>query len=84
MELLYQMQQEGIIPDRFTFVSVINAYASLRAHGEGRRIHTAQIIQRGCDSDLYVNNAHVCKCASLEDAWRVLNEMPTRKCVQKV
>jgi hypothetical protein len=28
MEPFYQMQQEGMIPNRFTFVSVINACAS--------------------------------------------------------
>jgi pentatricopeptide repeat protein len=83
MELFYQMQQEGMTPDRFTFVSVINACASLRSLEEGRCIHT-QIIQSGCESDLYVNNALIdmyAKCGSLEDAWRVFNKMPTRDVV---
>ncbi|CAK9204512.1 unnamed protein product, partial [Sphagnum troendelagicum] len=75
--------QEGMTPDRFTFVSVINACASLRSLEEGRCIHT-QIIQSGCESDLYVNNALIdmyAKCGSLEDAWRVFNKMPTRDVV---
>ncbi len=79
MELFYQMQQEGMTPDRFTFVSVINACASLRSLEEGRCIHT-QIIQSGCESDLYVNNALIdmyAKCGSLEDAQKVFNKMPT-------
>jgi len=36
MQLFQQMQQEGMTPDRFTFVPVLNACANLRALEVGR------------------------------------------------
>jgi pentatricopeptide repeat protein len=83
LELFQQMQQEGMIPDGFTFVQLLNACASLRALEEGRHIHM-QIIQQGCESDAYVGSSLVdmyAKCGSIEDAWRVFNRMPTRNVV---
>ncbi len=39
-----------------------------------------QIIQSGCDLDIYVCNSLIdmyAKCGSLEDAWSVFNMMPS-------
>jgi pentatricopeptide repeat protein len=83
MELFQQLQQEGMIPDRFTFVQVINACTNLRLLDDGRHIHR-QIIQSGCESDLYVSCSLVdmyAKCGSIEDAQAVFNRMPTRDVV---
>jgi len=74
------MQQKGMTPDRFTFVPVLNACASLRALEEGRQAH-AQIIQTGCEADIFVGASLVdmyAKCRSMEDAERVFNNMPSR------
>jgi len=74
------MQQKGMTPDRFTFVPVLNACASLRALEEGRQAH-AQIIQTGCEADIFVGGSLVdmyAKCRSMEDAERVFNNMPSR------
>jgi len=52
---------------------VIKAYASLGALKDGRLVH-AQLIQTGCESNIFVNNSLVdmyAKCGSIEDAWRV-------------
>ncbi|CAK9878571.1 unnamed protein product [Sphagnum jensenii] len=79
MELFHQLQQEGLSPDRYTFVPVLNACASLQALAEGRCIHK-QIIQSGFESDLFVGNSLIdmyAKCASMEDTWRVFNKMPS-------
>ncbi|CAK9877781.1 unnamed protein product [Sphagnum jensenii] len=46
MKLFQQMQQEGLSPDKLTFLRVLNACAGLRALDEGRRIHS-QIIESG-------------------------------------
>ncbi|CAK9213814.1 unnamed protein product [Sphagnum troendelagicum] len=46
MQLFQQIQQEGMSPDTFTFVQVINACAGLGALEEGRHVHE-QIIQSG-------------------------------------
>jgi pentatricopeptide repeat protein len=79
MELFHQLQQEGLSPDRYTFVPVLNACASLQALAEGRCIHK-QIIQSGFESDLFVGNSLIdmyAKCGSMEDTWRVFNKMPS-------
>ncbi|CAK9270126.1 unnamed protein product [Sphagnum jensenii] len=80
LELFQQMQYEGMMPDRFTFVQVLNACASLQALEEGRRIHT-QIIQSGCELDVYVANGLVdmyAKCKSMQDAQKVFDRMLIR------
>ncbi|CAK9200347.1 unnamed protein product [Sphagnum troendelagicum] len=74
------MQQKSMTPDRFTFVPVLDACASLRALEEGRQAH-AQIIQTGCEADIFVGASLVdmyAKCRSMEDAERVFNNMPSR------
>ncbi|CAK9238416.1 unnamed protein product [Sphagnum troendelagicum] len=79
LELFQQMQQEGMIPDRFTFVPVLNACASLEALEEARHIH-AQIIKSGYESDIYVGSSLVdmyAKCGHIEDARQVFDRMPT-------
>jgi pentatricopeptide repeat protein len=83
MRLFQQMKQEGMSPDKFTFVQVLNACANLPALEEGRSIHM-QIIQSGCDSDIYVCNSLIdmyAKCGSLEDACSVFNTMPSHDVV---
>jgi len=83
LELFRQMQQEGVRPDSFTFVAVLNACASTVAIEEGRSAHK-QIIQAGWDSDVIVGNSLVdmyAKCGSMDDAWRVFSKMPSRDVV---
>jgi pentatricopeptide repeat protein len=83
LELFRQMQQEGVRPDSFTFVAVLNACASTVAIEEGRSAHK-QIIQSGWDSDVIVGNSLVdmyAKCGSMDDAWRVFSKMPSRDVV---
>ncbi len=83
LELFQQMQQEDIWPDPVTFVGVLNACASVLALEEGRRAHE-QIIQSGCESDVFVGSSLVdmyAKCGSMEDAQIVFNKMPSRNVV---
>ncbi|CAN5970524.1 unnamed protein product [Sphagnum jensenii] len=77
------MQKEGMRPDRFTFVPVLNACAGLRALEEGRRAHEL-IMQTGCEADVFVGSSLVdmyAKCGHMEDALRVFNKMPSRDVV---
>jgi pentatricopeptide repeat protein len=77
------MQQEGMSPDKFTFVQVIKACAGLGALEDGRFVHK-QLIQSGFESDIFVGSSLVdmyAKCGSIEDAWRVFNKMPSRDVV---
>jgi pentatricopeptide repeat protein len=83
IQLFQQMQQEGMSPDKFTFVQVINACAGLGALEDGRHVHE-QIIQSGYESDVFVQNGLVgmyVKCGSMEDAGRVFNKMPSQDVV---
>ncbi len=79
LELLQQMQQEGVRQDSATFVAVLNTFGSVVAIEEGRSAHE-QIIQSGWDSNAFVGNCLVdmyAKCGSMEQAWRVFNKMPS-------
>ncbi len=83
LELLQQMQQEGVRPNSVTFVGALNACASVLALEEGRCVHQ-QIIQRGLESDVFVERSLVgmyAKCGTLEDTWSVFNKMPARNVV---
>ncbi|KAH8973473.1 hypothetical protein BDL97_01G050500 [Sphagnum fallax] len=83
LELFQQMQQEGVQPGPVTFVAVLNACASVLALEEGRHVHE-QLIQHGCDSNIFVQSSLVnmyAKCGSMEDAWRVFYQMPSQNVV---
>ncbi len=83
LELYRQMQLEGVQPDSVTFVGVLNACASLMALEKGRLAHE-QIIQSGCESDIFVGSSLIdmyVKCGSIEEAWRVFKKMPSRDVV---
>jgi pentatricopeptide repeat protein len=76
-------KQESVQPNSATFVGVLNTCASIVALEEGRCVHE-QIIQNGCESDVFVRNSSVemyAKCGSMEDAWRVFNKMSSREMV---
>ncbi len=67
-------------PNSATFVGVLSTCASIVAIEEGRCVHE-QIIQNGCESDVFVRNSLVdvyAKCGSMEDAWRAFNKMSSR------
>jgi hypothetical protein len=62
--------KKSMTPDRFTFLPMLNACASLQALEEGRHIHE-QIIQSVCKGDIFVGCSLVdmyAKCGSMEDA----------------
>jgi pentatricopeptide repeat protein len=70
LELIGQMQQEEVQLDPVTFVGVLNPCASVVALEEGRCAHE-QIIQSGCDSDIFMGSSLVdmyAKCGTSEDA----------------
>ncbi len=77
------MQQEDIWPDPVTFVGVLNSCASVLALEEGSHAHE-QIIQSGCEMDVFVGSRLVdmyAKCGSMEDSQIVFNKMPSRNVV---
>jgi pentatricopeptide repeat protein len=83
LRLYYQMQQEGIKPDNFTFPIVLKACAGLSALQEGKEIHH-HIIRNGLESDVYVCTALVdmySKCGGVEAACQVFDQTSKRDVV---
>ncbi len=79
LELFQKMQQEGVQPGPVTFIRVLNACASVVALEEGRQVHE-QIIENGCESDVFVENSVIdmyAKSGSMDDACKVFNKVPS-------
>jgi pentatricopeptide repeat protein len=73
------MNQEGMNPDKFTSVQVVNARSVLGALDDGRLVHEP-LIQSGCESDVFVRSSLIdmySKCGSIEDVCQVFNKMPS-------
>lgn len=78
LQLFEQMQQEGIMPNKVTFVSTLELCASGTALAEGKQIH-ARVVGNFFGLDTVVGTALVNmygKYGCLSDAYRVYNEMP--------
>eukprot|EP01018_Ginkgo_biloba_P023522 Gb_33335 [translate_table: standard] len=83
LSLYYQMEQDGVKPDKFTFPFVLKACTSLSALQQGNEIHE-HIIKSGFDSDVFVGSALVdmyAKCGFIEIARQVFNKMSKRDVV---
>lgn len=82
-ELFYQMQWEGIVPDKVTFVSMFDACARLPALADGKRMH-AQIVVKGFELDVTVGTAIINmygKCGITEEARRLFDLLPERNTI---
>lgn len=83
LELFHQMHLEGVMPNKITFVSSLNACASLGAQEQGKEIHVA-IVGMGHELDVVVGTALVNmygKCKSPCNARSVFSRMPHRDLV---
>eukprot|EP00253_Pinus_taeda_P001241 PITA_01241 len=83
LDLYYQMQWAGIIPNSYTFNFVLKACAGLSAFQHGRLSHE-QVIRRGLELDIFVANALVdmyAKCGSIDAARRIFDRMSVRDVV---
>lgn len=82
-QLFEQMQLEGLSPDRFTFVSILDACITQAALIKGKLVHSS-ILSSCYDSDIMVGTALVTmygKCGSLKDAEEAFNHMPKQSVV---
>jgi pentatricopeptide repeat protein len=82
-KLFDQMQQERVVPNRITYLSVLNACANPSNLEWGKKIHS-HALGAGFVSDGSVGNALVnmyAKCGSMEDARRVFDGMVKRDVV---
>ncbi|CAM6094164.1 unnamed protein product [Calypogeia fissa] len=76
-QLMRRMQQEGVEPNKFTFVAWLNACASVGALEEGRRVHE-WIIRSDMETDVFICSSLVdmySKCGSIDSSWKVFNKM---------
>lgn len=83
LDHFYQMQRQGLRPNKNTFVSILRAIGSPIVLELGERIH-ARIVTAGFQGDVTVGTALInmyCKCGSLELARKVFNEMRERNVV---
>ncbi len=70
---------QGCVARLWYFVGALSTCASIVAPEEGWSAHE-QLVQSGRDSDIFVGNSLIdmyAKCGSMEDAWRVFNNMPS-------
>ncbi|KAK4796244.1 hypothetical protein SAY86_028570 [Trapa natans] len=77
VRLFQDMMAAKVKPDKFTVASVLSACAHLGSLDVGRAIHN-YIRKYNVETDIYVGNALIdmyCKCASVEKALEVFQEM---------
>ncbi|XP_071691626.1 pentatricopeptide repeat-containing protein At1g71490-like [Rutidosis leptorrhynchoides] len=81
---VYQkMVKQGIVPDVFTYPSVLKACGEEFDLGFGKAVHNL-IVQSGLGWNLFMYNALVFmygKCGDLKSARKLFDEMPERDCV---
>lgn len=78
LQFFNQMQQEGVAPNKFIFVSTLSACAGQAALSEGKWMH-ARIMCSGFELDNVMGNALLNmygKCSSLDDARNIFHRMP--------
>ncbi|KAI3846048.1 hypothetical protein MKX03_029080 [Papaver bracteatum] len=85
LELIRRMQEEGEIPDNFTFVSALKACGGVGAMHEGQQIH-ASLMRRGFDISRQTILAcalvdYYVKCRSLSEARYVFNQIEQKNVV---
>ena len=75
------MQNEGVSPDAFTFVSVLKSCVNIGVIQNGKAIHTKLIKEGSFEKDYLVGNALIdmyAKCGALFEAESVFNKIQDR------
>jgi len=81
--VFHQMQQEGVLPDKVTFINILNACASPAALELGKQLHV-HAMEAGFDSDVHVGTALVsmyARCRNIQDAIQVFDKLRRRNVV---
>lgn len=81
--LFEQMQQQGVLPDKITFICILKACSSPAYLEYGRQIHR-QVDECGFGTDMFLGNTLIdmyVKCESLEDARILSNRLPEQNLV---
>lgn len=82
-ELYHRMQQQGVRPDKVTFLCILKACGSLKAIFQGSLMHD-QILQSGLESNVIIGSTLVdmyAKCGRLKEAHKVFAQLSNRDVV---
>lgn len=80
VDLFCQMRQAFVVPNQFTFASVLQACATMAGLDLGKQIH-CHVLKVGLDSDVFVSNALMdvyAKCGRMENSMKLFVETPNR------
>lgn len=83
MALYYQMDEEGVEPDCYTFPRVLKACAGIGILQHGEAVH-GDVVRLGFWNDLFILNALVdmyAKCGDILKARRIFDSIVDRDCV---
>lgn len=83
LEMYLCMQEDGLEPDGYTFVSLFKACGSIPDLKEGRKLHT-EARARGFTCDMFVCNTLISmygKCGAIEEAEDVFCQLSSRDTV---
>ncbi|MBA0593182.1 pentatricopeptide repeat-containing protein At4g25270, chloroplastic [Gossypium raimondii] len=77
LALYFQMEEEGVEPDRFTFPRALKACAGIGSIHVGQAVHR-DVVRKGFGNDLFVLNALIdmyAKCGDIVKARRVFDSI---------
>ncbi|XP_038881197.1 pentatricopeptide repeat-containing protein At4g16470 [Benincasa hispida] len=83
LEFYFKMRQSGLLPDQYTFASVLRACASLASLEHGKRAHGV-LIKCQIGDNVVVSSALVdmyFKCSSLSDGHKAFNKSSNRNVI---
>ncbi|KAI4352333.1 hypothetical protein L6164_006596 [Bauhinia variegata] len=75
-----QMLERGVMPDNFTYATILDTCANMAAVGLGKQIH-AQVVKLQWHSDVYIASTLVdmySKCGNMQDSILMFEKSPKR------
>lgn len=78
IQAFIQMQQEGIMPNQLTFVSILKASLVTATLNQCKLMHV-HVIESSCPLDVYIATSLInayANCGSLKDACRMFDNLP--------
>ncbi|CAH8327681.1 unnamed protein product [Eruca vesicaria subsp. sativa] len=80
VDMFIRMRKAFVVPNEFTFTSILNACALRKCFGLGRQLH-GLVVKGGFDLDVYVSNALIdvyAKCEKMDTAVKLFAELSNR------
>ncbi|XP_027361920.1 putative pentatricopeptide repeat-containing protein At5g13230, mitochondrial [Abrus precatorius] len=83
LELFCRMRQSSVVPNSFTFASVLQACASMVSLNFGKQVQS-YVLKVGLDSNVFVSNALMdvyAKCGEIENSMKLFRELEEKNVV---